>query len=76
MNHVWLGLIEKFPDIAEVTPDREPLIKLTSHEALRVADTHYLATRDSSNLRGVIIGDLAAAHDSHFKHGTLRRGNL
>ena len=68
VNHVRLLVGQHILGIAEVTPDREPLIQLPSHEGLRIADGHDLASLDPLNLGCMGVGDLSAADEGDLKH--------
>src|ERR1035441_6831982 len=76
MDNARTSFMEKLLQVAEILLDSKPLTKLARHEGLGVTDADNLAAFDPLNLRGMIIGDLAAAHDGHFKHGVLRSGRL
>src|SRR5271165_4732857 len=76
MHNVGLGVAKEFPQVAEMLFDGEPLVELLRHQRLPVTDADNLASLDPLNLRRMIVGDLAAAHDGDLKHRALRSGTL
>ena len=72
VNYVRTRFLQHFVQIAKILLDWKPLRELARHQRLPIAHTYNLAVRDSPDLRGMRIGNLAAADDANFKHALSR----
>ena len=76
MDNIRPSILEEFLQLGEGRLDSEPLGQLPGHEFFSVADSHDARLRDSLNLRGMSVGDLAASHNGDFKHCPFSPGNF
>jgi hypothetical protein len=62
---------EHFCDVTEISPNGKTLMKLARHEFLAVTDRNNFAIGNPPDLRGMRIGNFAAANNSYLKHSAF-----